>query len=147
MTWTLPLHRAHRVAQGTSALLTLGLLWQLIAGVQTAPVLAAQPPVLANRWVTGSPAGVTVSLEHLAPAVVSAESGPAAPLAAGPTAPRLKLQGIIFGEHPRAYVVDESTGQTLTVRPGDQLGPITITAIHERTVVIEQEGASYELRL
>ncbi len=144
--WTVSLRPMQRVAQGVSGLLALGMLWQLAACVHAAPVLAARAPAPHDRWLS-APAGVTVSLEHLVPAVTTPGMVPSAPLAAGPTAPRLKLQGIIFSDHPRAYVVDEATGQTVTVRPGDTLGSITITAIHERTVVIDREGASYELRL
>ncbi len=146
MRWARTLHRTQRVAQGLSGLLALNMLWQLVACVQAAPVLAAHTPVIQEGWMN-APAGLTISLEHLVPSRAASEPALGAPLATGPVALHLKLQGIIFGDHPRAYVVDEATGQTVTVRPGDTLGSITITAIHERTVIIDREGDSYELRL
>lgn len=145
--WTRGLIRLRRGAQLVAGLLIVLGAWQGWGLRQGHAAVAPQPPPLREAWFIPPGAVTPVRLERLAPVVLAAPAPTSAPLAAGPAAPRLTLQGIVFGETPRAYVVAEGSTQTLTVRPGDTLGPITITAIRERTVLIEQEGHTYELRL
>ena len=148
-----------RVVQVAAALL-IGLvtvqLWGWSAPLATAkgggatalvgPLASSQPvvPALPSLEPPGPP--VTVRLDRF-----SLPSPPAvdvaAPLAVGKGAPKLRLQGVVLGERPRAYVVDDASGQTFSVRPGDQVGPVTIREIHERSLLIEREGETYELRL
>lgn len=114
---------------------------------QPGATLASALAVSDVAWRTPPPAFPSVQLDRLVPPAPAVNVAGPAPLAAGADAPRLTLQGIVFSQTPRAYVLDERTHQTVTVRPGDTLGPLTIKAIRERTVLIEQEGSTYELRV
>lgn len=134
-----------RWCQGVAGVLVLGVAWQSWALAQLMKPIAAVPPTLEAAWLTPLSTTLAARFDRVASLAPVASAPP--PLAAGPAAPKLRLQGIVFGEAPRAYVVDEATNQTMTVRVGDQLGPVAIREIHERSVTIEQEDQRYELRL
>ena len=141
------LQRVLRAVQITAALLVglVGLVAVQLAGWSESSA-SPQPvtPALPSLEQPGQP--TTVRLDRFSlpqPPAVDV----AAPLAVGKGAPKLRLQGVVLGERPRAYVVDDASGQTFSVRPGDQVGPVTIREIHERSLLIEREGETYELRL
>ena len=142
--WTGAFQQIRRWARLASVTLAAGLVWQVSGLFRGVPMVRAQVPEMAGSFIPPTPVA-TFSLDRFVSPPNPEVTGTS--LVTGASAPRLTLQGVLSGSPPRAYLIDEGTGQTISVREGDQLGLVTIRAIKERTVVLEQEGAIYELRL
>lgn len=58
-----------------------------------------------------------------------------------------KLLGVVMTPVKKAYLENSASKQTVSVSEGDRLGDIEVQRIEERTVVLEREGQTYEIRL
>ena len=76
------------------------------------------------------------------PASQATASGPEV----GSPAVQWKLKGVLKGATLRAFLEDAS-GQTVWVTSAEQLGPFKVVEIKERSVVLEADGKSYEIRM
>lgn len=59
---------------------------------------------------------------------------------------RWKLKGSLMGATRRAFLEDEA-GKGFWVAEGESLGSCKVKEISERSVLLEEEGKSYEIRL
>jgi len=58
-----------------------------------------------------------------------------------------KLLGVVMTPVRRAYLEDSENHQTVTVGEGEKVGDILVKRTEERSVLLEREGSSYEIRL
>lgn len=58
-----------------------------------------------------------------------------------------KLMGVSLGSSKRAFLQDPKTGQSVWVAEGEKVGSSFIKEIREKSVLVETEGKSYEIRL
>lgn len=58
-----------------------------------------------------------------------------------------KLMGVSLGSSKRAFLQDPKTGKGVWVSEGEKIGPSLVKEIMEKSVLLETEGKSYEIRL
>ncbi|MBI3332807.1 MAG: hypothetical protein HYZ93_01805, partial [Candidatus Omnitrophica bacterium] len=75
------------------------------------------------------------------------ESGPAGDSSQPAVQPQWKLMGVSLGGTKRALLKDAEGKQSVWVTEGQQIGACRVKEIRERSVVLETEGGSYEIRL
>lgn len=88
---------------------------------------------------------------ELFPSRVKKQEKPAA-AAAGPTQVAVKevqwkLLGVVMMPVKRAYLENSESQQTVSVGEGERVGDLLVKRIDERSVLLEKEGSSYEIRL
>jgi len=59
----------------------------------------------------------------------------------------IELQGVMGGDRPRAMIKYKSTGETITVSVGDDLGEFEVMDILVRSVVLQWRDELFELSL
>lgn len=122
-----------------------GLLWGMHA---RKPLVAVTPNLEEIDRPLPSMPSVTLEgtlFQPIQPVKPAAQSTAAGPEVGSQEIP-WKLKGVLKGDTLRAFLEDAS-GQTVWVTQSEQLGPFKVIDIKERSVVLEADGKSYEIRM
>lgn len=140
------LRRFNRMLILLFAVLTVALGWDAARSVLEARegVQPLVPDLAALRQFPPAVPPLTLPETLFSPAEVSVQKPPEAP-ALEP--PKWRLKGVLMGATPRALVEDPEAKQGSWVTQGQMLGPWRVTRIEERTILLEAEGASHEIRM
>ena len=140
------LQRLNRLLLAGLPLLALGLAWDLFhwAGELRRPVELVPPRLEGLR--EAPPEVPTLELaESLFSLLKPSTQKPDAPPAA--LRPPWKLKGVSMGGVPRAFVEKEDGSEKMWITEGQQVGAHRVQKINERSVVVESEGAVYEISM
>lgn len=129
-------------------LLAVGLGWDFLNWV--GPIRQPLEPVPPDLAGLREPLEEIPSLSLLetlfSPAPAVSENKPTSASAAA-LAPPWKVKGVVMGDAPRAFLEDAEGKQRLWVTQGQQAGAFKVKRIDERSVTLEADGTSYEIRL
>lgn len=140
------LQRLNRMLAPAFALLVVALVWDAARSVLEArePAQPLAPELGMLREPSPAVPSLTLPETLFSPAEVSVQKPPEAP-ALEP--PKWRLKGVLMGATPRALVEDPEAKQGSWVTEGQMLGPWRVTRIEERSILLEAEGASHEIRM
>ena len=138
---------ADRFLIGLLFVVTLGLGADFVHGFSTVqpPIPPVRPPVAKLRV----PLAV-VSMPDLPPALFHLEKPPESAQSQVPQVvpeAEWKVNGISFGTVKRAFLQDAEGKKSVWVTEGEQLGAYRVKEIRERSVILEANGKSYEIRM
>lgn len=140
------LKRLNRLLLPALPLLTLGLGWDLFhwTGELRRPIEPVPPRLEELRQPPAAVPALDLAESLFSPLKPSAPKPDVSPVAGRPA---WKVKGVSMSAVPRAFLEKADGSERMWVTEGQTVGAHRVQKINERSVVLESEGAAYELSM